>query len=173
MTSWAQSGATNSRASGSWRWSSQAWPIGTNGSRSPQTIIVGASIAWSSAGVEQRLDGDVGGDRRQQRPPRADALARVVAAGEHDRPVRVVDVGPPRVHQPPGDRRARLALRADADDDERPQPLRERGRELQRGHRPHREAEEVERLEPERLDERGEVVDQPVVPEAVGSRPSA
>ena len=37
---------------------------------------------------------------------------------------------------------------------------------LEGRHRPHREADDMERLEPERVNERREVVDEPVVPKA-------
>jgi len=119
----------------------------------------------------QGLSRDIRGDRRQERPPRTKTLALVVAAAKEGRPRRIVAVGAERVHQPPGDRRSRLAGRRNPDHDEGPQPGTEAGRVLERRHRAHREAEEVECLEPEAVDERGEVVDEPVVAETRGRIP--
>jgi hypothetical protein len=94
----------------------------------------------------ERLSRDVGGDRRQERTPRSDALTLIVAATEERRPGRIVPVGSDRIHEPPGDGCPRFACRRDPGDDECPQPVAEAGRVLERRHRSHREAEQVERF---------------------------
>ena len=92
-------------------------------------------------------------------------------AREVGRPARVpLDVR--RVHHPARDRRPGLAARRDPDHHERQQPLRPARAELERGRRPHREPEQVEGREAERVGERLEVVDQPVVAEAVRGVPA-
>ena len=62
-------------------------------------------------GLEQGLDGDIGGDRGQEPLPGARALASVVAARELGRPRRVGREDPRRVHEPTSHARARFARR--------------------------------------------------------------
>jgi hypothetical protein len=90
-----------------------------------------------------------------------------VATGEHLAPRRIVDVRATGIHEPPRHRRARLTLRGDPDDHDGPQPARVAAAELEGRHRAHREAEQVEGVELERVDEGREVVDEPVVLEAI------
>ena len=82
-------------------------------------------------------------------------LARIVAAGQH-RPPRPGRSR--RIRAGSMSRRAtagpRLALGRDPGHDERPEPLRCPDRELERGHRAHREAAQVEGRQAERVDER-------------------
>ena len=97
------------------------------------------------AGRQQRLPVDVVGDRRQEPSPRAASLDRVDGQGQLRRPGRVVAGDPLGIHQPAPDGGPRLARGRDPDHDERPQALRRSDREAERGHRPHRVADQVER----------------------------
>ena len=110
---------------------------------------------------QERLAGDVLGDRRHEGAPGARALG-LVEPGQVGGPVGLVAFDAGRVHQPPDDRCARLARCRDPGDDQRPQPLRVADREPERGHPAHRVADEVERDEAQGVDERREVVDQPL-----------
>ena len=78
VTSWPQSGTTNSRASGSWRCERPGVA-----DRDERVAIAADDQRRHVDRVElgrrqQRLVGDIGGDRGQQRLPRARALDRVV-----------------------------------------------------------------------------------------------
>ena len=127
-----------------------------------------AQVAWR----QQRLDGDIGGDGRQKAAPRVDALARVMATTELLDPCRLLAIRARGIHQPAGDRGTRLALGRDPGHGQRAQSVRAAHRVLKRRHRAHREADEVERLELDPVDEGGEVIDQPVVAEPVGRIPA-
>ena len=99
-------------------------------------------------------------------------MGAIVPPPEERRPCRVFAVRSGRIHESSGDRRPRLALGRDADDRQGSEPIRVRHRVLEGGHRAHREADDMERLETEAVDERGEVVDEPVVAKAVRGIPS-
>ena len=101
-----------------------------------------------------------------------DALARVVTAAQLGDPRRLLAIGAFGIHQPSPDRRPRLALRGDPHHRQGAQALRAAHGVLQRGHRAHREPDEVEGLEPHGVDEGSEVVDQPVVAEPGGRVPA-
>ena len=92
--------------------------------------------------------------------------------GEVDRPAWVVALDSVGVQCPSHDACARFALGGDADDDQRPDAVGLTTGDLQRGHRAHREPEEMERLDPERVDEGHDVVDEHRVGEAVGNVPT-
>ncbi len=126
----------------------------------------------SSAGSRRRCSATsraIAGRSRCQAPTpwtgswRADELAR---------PGRVVAQDAVGVHQPADDRGARLAPGGDAREHERPEPLRMADREAERRRPAHREPQEVERRQPEGVGEGTEVVDEPLVAEAVGRVPA-
>ena len=124
------------------------------------------------ARAEERLDRNVGGDRRQETPPRARAVDWVVAPAEERGPGRIVPIDPLGVHQAADNAGARLALGRDPDDDQGPQAFRVAGRELEGRQRTHRETEEVERVESQGVHKRQQVVNELAIVEPVGHIPT-
>ena len=134
--------------------------------------IVGTVMPAQLAGCQERLGRDLVRDGRQEPLPRADALDRVVPGGQGGRPGRVVALDPHRIHQPASDAGARLALRRDPDQDERAEAFGPARRVGHGGHRAHREPEQVERGQAERVHEGLHVAGEQRLREAVGDVPA-
>ena len=121
---------------------------------------------------QERLGPDVGGEGRQQPAPCPRTLTRVVPPTERRGEGRVVPIDPRRVHEATGDRCAWLTLGADADDDERPNAIWMTDSERERRHRPHREPDEVEGVQPQGVGEGRDVGDEHVKGETLGGVPA-
>ena len=121
---------------------------------------------------QQRLVCDVSRDGGQETPPGALALFRVVETGEIRGPARVVALDPVGVQGSSHHARARFALRGDANHDQGADAVGLAAGDVQRGHRAHREAHEMERLDPEQIDEGEDVVDEHCAGEAGGGVPA-
>ena len=145
MTSWPQSGATKQPGVGQLA----AEPPGVvdrdEESRSPTATSAGSSIRRSSRGPSSGWTATscaIAGSSRRHAPGPWTGSWRRASAAARSGSFRSIQSGS---MQPPRDARAWLTLGGDPGDDQRPQPLRPAHRELERGHRAHRESDEMER----------------------------
>ena len=121
---------------------------------------------------QERLRRDVVGDGAHEVAPRTGSLHGPVAAVQLRRPGRLVARDAVGVHEVTGDAGARLPLRVDARDEQRPQPVGVAGRVGQRGHRAQAEADEVEGRQAEGVDEGRQVGHQELRGEALRDVPA-